>query len=229
MIHLHAPNCRVPSDPLGGPRILDVTYGDGGIWAGQEWRPLIRMDRRALPGVNVVGDFRDLMHVADAQHPEMAVLHLPSAAFDVVVFDPPHAPEGGANSRWASRFGTTDESVQHVPDITHLYPPFLEEARRVLKPNGIILAKLCNVVHRGKMRWQVDRFVRAAEATPGLTACDYKIVPAERSRTLTGHNWENCRHCRRNDVHWLVVRRGSCMRPPELACPHRPDWRRDHA
>lgn len=183
------------------PHILDVTYGKGALWRGLPL-PEERLDVRALTGLTCRGDFRALPTEWTAR-------------FDVVVFDPPHFPEIGARSRYADRFGATEDAagLAHAPDITHLFAPFLREAKRVLRPNGIILAKLIDIVHRGAMRWQVWDFVDAARGTPGLTPCDRLIRVDEHAATLTGHNWQRQYHLRRADCFWVVVRKGRCRRP----------------
>lgn len=180
------------------PIILDATYGYGRMWKGLAWQPAERMDIRELPDVTQIGDFRQMP--ADW-----------ADRFDVIVYDPPHMAETGANSRHAEAFGRLPD-LQHAADITHLFLPFLREARRVLKPQGIILAKLIDTVHRGKMKWQVADFILATRQVAGLTACDRMIKDDPRASTLTGHNWQIQRHLRRNDVFWVVVRKGQCFR-----------------
>lgn len=190
LILLHAPP---------NPVILDATYGSGRFWRGLPWYPVERVDCRNLPTLTWVGDFR----------------HLPidwTGRFDIVVFDPPHMTEAGKNSRYIARFGAGVEPVQHQGDISHLFRPFLREAHRVLRPGGIILAKISDQVHRGKMRWQLVDFVVAAREIRGLTPCDRQIKDEPRASTLVGHNWAIQRHTRRSDVFWVVVRKGSCIR-----------------
>jgi hypothetical protein len=190
LIELHAPS---------EPAILDVTYGAGRMWRGLPWQPVERVDSRPLPNLTWVGDFR----------------HLPvewNERFDLVVFDPPHMTDAGRNSRYAERFGASVESVQGHADIGHLYRPFLREARRVLRPGGIILAKIADQVHRGVMRWQMVDFILATRETAGLTPCDRQIKDEPRASTLRGHNWQIQRHTRRAEVFWVVVRKGACHR-----------------
>lgn len=192
----------IPLHARPNPIILDVTYGAGRIWRRLPWQPVERVDCRPLPNLTWVGDF----------------CFLPlewSARFDIVVFDPPHITEAGRTSRYVERFGASVETVQHSADIVHLYRPFLREAHRVLKPGGVVLAKIGDQVHRGVMRWQVVDFVLAARETPGLTACDRQIKDEPRASTLYGHNWRIQRHARRAEVFWLVVRKGGCYRPAE--------------
>lgn len=215
LLHLHSPNCT-------NPRIFDATWGAGAIWHGSGFYPEGRLDQRRLPGVTHLGDFTDLLHLqlVDGN----VTVAAPGNYYHVAAFDPPHMCEASPTSKHVGRF----ETVNGAPNIEHLYRPFLQHAARILVPNGIVLCKLENNAHRGRLQWQAFDFPAIATQVPGLTPCDYKIVPASRASTLTGANWGNVRHCRRNDVVWFVVRKGSCMRPGELACPHRPEWRRGH-
>jgi hypothetical protein len=215
LIHLHAPECT-------NPKIFDATWGAGRIWAGQEFEPEARLDQRRLPGVTHLGSFTNLLRLTLVSgNVELAA---PGGYYHVVAFDPPHMCEAGETSKHYERFATVNDNA----NITHLYRPFLEQAKRLLVPNGIVLVKVENNAHRGRMQWQAFDFPASVRQVPGLVACDYKIVPATRASTLTGANWGNVRHCRRNDVVWFVVRKGGCMRPEQLACPHRPEWRRGH-
>src|SRR5436305_626016 len=59
------------------PRLLDCTSNAGVMWKGTPHRPL-RMDIDPSFDLDVVGDFRRMP--------------FPDAAFDLVVFDPPHLP-----------------------------------------------------------------------------------------------------------------------------------------
>ena len=189
LIPLHAP---------ANPTILDATYGAGRLWRGLPWHPDERVDCRPLPEVTWVGDFR----------------HLPvewTQRFDIVVFDPPMIPDAGVNSRYIERFGVG--MLDHSPSIAPLFAPFLREAKRVLRPQGIVLAKLADIVHRGQYQWHGVDFVAAVRAIRGLTACDMLIKDEPRAATLRGHNWQIQRHTRRCHCYWFVARKGACHRP----------------
>ena len=191
----------IPLHVVPDPVVLDSTWGRGRMWKGLDVRPTERMDCRPdMPDLTYVGDFRKM--------PEEW-----TDRFDLVVFDPPHMAEAGRNSAHADRFGSLVAGMGHVPDITHLYAPFLLEARRVLRPNGVILAKLIDTVHRGHFRFQATDFVIAVRAMRGLTACDYIVKDEERASTMTGHNWQIAHHTRRAHCFWFVVRKGRCYRP----------------
>jgi hypothetical protein len=169
------------------------------MWKGLPWYPIERVDCRNLPGITWLGDFRDLPGSW-------------SERFDIVVFDPPHVTEAGRTSRYVQRFGTGVESVQHTADISHLYQPFLMQAERVLRADGIVLAKISDQVHRGRFQFQQADFIEVAKSIRGLTPCDYIVKEDARSSSLTGHNWEHVRHTRRAHSFWICVRKGGCVR-----------------
>jgi len=181
------------------PVILDTTFGYGSMWKGMpaQWQPVERLDRRPLPGVTKIGDFRKMPRAWTNK-------------YDVVVFDPPHRTESGKTSLFADRYGLLDESVAHAPDISHLFAPFLRQANRVLRPNGIILAKLIDVVHRGVMHWQIKDFLVAVDNMPGLVACDRQIKDEPKAKNLNNWSAGAVRHNRCDYVYWIVVRKGRC-------------------
>ena len=113
--------------------ILDATYNTGRIWIGAKKRKIVSMDIDKHYKPMIVADNRTMVGV-------------PSAAYAVVVYDPPHVgPQGRDKSRkrFDVDFGATVECGKEQDwNLSYLYPPFLEQARRVLKPNGLLLAKI---------------------------------------------------------------------------------------
>jgi hypothetical protein len=187
LLRLHAPV---------GPSILDVTWGKGAMWRGLKYQ-VSRNDLDPKVDAHTHHDFRALP--ADW-----------SNTFDVLVFDPPGITEAGRKSRYFGRFGVEHPELQHAADNSHLFAPFLTEAQRVLKHQGIVLAKIGDQVHRGRYRWQTVDYINAVRQTPGLVACDALVKEERRAETLTGHNWQRVRHLRRAQVLWIVTRKGRC-------------------
>src|SRR5262249_49710309 len=106
--------------------ILDATVNAGRFWRGSQRRVIgLDIDPRHRP--TVVGDntampFRD-------------------ASFDVVVYDPPHVPNQGKDQRkdFNTRFGLVLKANASLGyNFSHLYPPFVAEAYRILKPEGLL-------------------------------------------------------------------------------------------
>ena len=55
--------------------------------------------------------------------------------------------------------------------LSYLYLLFSDEALRVLKPDGLLLAKITDMVNNHRSRWTHCDFMQMAEAA-GLTVCD---------------------------------------------------------
>jgi hypothetical protein len=195
---LHAPS---------EPRILDVTFNQGKMWRGLPWQPH-RLDINPARDVDTVGSFLELSHLFGPD------------SFDALVFDPPHVTEAGSGGvmggNYADRYGTRTEGYDGA-SIAPLFAPFLAEARKVLAPSGVILAKLADQVHRGRYRWQHVDFINAVEAE-GMTACDLFMKISLARRGLVDPRWRNVFHARQVHTYWIVVRNGSsCMRPAHRA------------
>jgi hypothetical protein len=120
--------CFYPRDE---PRaILDATINGGRFWRGNS-RPIVGLDIDPRHRPNVCADnsampFRD-------------------AAFDVVVYDPPHIPNQGRDRQkdFNVRFGLGARSPkEHGYTFSHTFPAFMSEAWRVLRTEGVLLCKI---------------------------------------------------------------------------------------
>ena len=174
--------------------VLDVTYNQGSIWG----------KHRAFPiGIDLVPKFaKDLC--ADNR-----CLPIRSESVDVIVYDPPHLSGDhatkGSSKIWEERYGL---KLDLKGDNTSaLYLPFLLEAQRVLKPRGIVLAKVANHVHNHKFQWSVVDLVLAIRKS-GLTPCDE--VVKTRKNSIISSKWVNAHHARRYHCSWIVARKGGC-------------------
>jgi SAM-dependent methyltransferase len=132
--------------PRTRPRlILDATVNKGRFWLGSR-RPVIGLDidaghRPAVVGDNMRMPFRD-------------------ESFDVVVYDPPHVPNQGQDRSkdFNTRFGLVLKSpAENGYNLSHLYPPFVREAYRVLVPEGILLCKIADYVHGHRFQGPTSR------------------------------------------------------------------------
>ncbi len=196
----------IPPEP-----ILDATHNAGRFWIDstrEVWsldidaahRPLIVADNRTMVGLNTKTGQTDF--------------RVPSDSFGTVVFDPPHVgPQGRDKSikRFDADYGATMEcGKQHGWTLSYLYPPFLEQAKRVLKPNGLLLAKITDMVNSHRSRWAHCDFMRMAEET-GFTVCD--LIVKIRKGPMMSNRWQNAQHARKRHCFWIVCRNGeSCER-----------------
>jgi hypothetical protein len=173
-------------------RILDATVNAGRFWEGST-RPVVGMDLDPRHRPDVVADNRQMPFGDDC--------------FDVVVFDPPHVPNQGRDQSkdFTARFGLGSRSPAATGyNFSHLYPAFAREAYRVMRPEGILLAKIADYVHGHRFQWAHVELLNAAVAV-GFTACD-SIVKV-RQGPIRDPRWKNAHHARRHHCYWLVFRK----------------------
>jgi hypothetical protein len=180
--------------------ILDATYNAGRFWKGSS-RDVWSMDIDPQYKTMIVGDNREMKGV-------------PSGKFGVVVYDPPHVgPQGRDKSvkRFDVDFGATMEcGKQHGWTLSYLYPPFLKQAKRVLKPEGLLLAKITDMVNSHRSRWAHCDFMRMAEDA-GFIVCD--LIVKIRSGPMVSTKWKKAHHARKRHCFWIVCRNSeSCER-----------------
>ena len=173
-------------------RILDATVNGGRFWRGSN-RPVIGIDiegrhRPAIVADNTATPFRD-------------------ASFDVVVYDPPHIPNQGSDKQkdFHDRFGLgMKSSKERGYTFTHTYPPFVQEAYRVLKDEGILLCKIADYIHNHRYQWAHIDFIEAARRV-GFRACD--CIIKVRKGPIVDPRWNKAHHTRRQHAYWLVFRK----------------------
>lgn len=187
--------------PAIDPRpILDATYNTGRIWRGSQWADrVVSMDIDPQYRPQIVADNREMKGVRARQ-------------FGVVVYDPPHVgPQGRDKSvkRFDVDFGATMEcGREHGWTLSYLYPPFLKQAQRVLKPEGLLLAKITDMVNSHRSRWAHVDFIRMAEEA-GFTVCD--LIVKVRTGPMVSSKWKVAHHARKRHCFWIVCRNGeSC-------------------
>jgi len=179
------------------PISLDATYGGGRMWNGCVYQPTTRFDQRALPNVDVVGDWGQL--------PEL----FGPRAFQLVVWDPPHQTDGGERAftkgAWSASYGTADPAFRGHDNITHLYAGFLDSARQILVEDGMLLAKIADQVHGGVQHLQAVDFVVAARMA-GWTVCE--LLPKMRQPTPSDPRWRRQLHIRKAWSYWICAHPG---------------------
>jgi len=173
-------------------RILDATVNGGRFWRGSR-RPVLGIDIDIHQRPGIVAD-NTQMPFADA-------------AFDVVVYDPPHIPNQGKDNEkdFNVRFGLVlRSSKENQYTFAHTYPPFVSEAYRVLKPEGILLCKITDYIHHHRYNWAHIDFIAAARDA-GFRACD--CIVKVRKGPIIDPKWKNAHHSRRQHCYWLVFRK----------------------
>lgn len=185
----------IPPEP-----ILDSTYNRGRFWKAST-RRVISMDIDPKFNPMIVGDNREMKGI-------------PDAAYGVVVYDPPHVgPQGRDKSRkkFDEDFGATVECGKEQGwTLSYLYPPFLKQAKRVLKPRGLLLAKITDMVNSHRSQWAHCDFMRMA-ADAGFTVCD--LIVKVRTGPMVSTKWKTAHHARKRHCFWIICRNGpSCER-----------------
>jgi len=171
------PGCdREPGQVLGGSK-----------------RRVIGMDIDPRFNPDVVGDNTNMLS--------------PDKDFDVVFYDPPHIPNQGKDKTkdFNKRFGLVVRSPkENGYTFSHTFPPFLREAFRVLRPEGILMCKIADYVHHHRYQWAHVELLNAARQA-GFVPCD--CIVKIRKGPIIDPKWKHAHHSRRQHCYWLVFRK----------------------
>lgn len=182
-----------------GATVLDVTANRRRMWEGVKWDGLVLyadLDESMRP--DIVADFRNVP--------------VPDASFDVLVFDPPHLP-AAAGSQASDPQMRADYGLAgslRGDNVAGYFRPFLREASRLLRPGGVVLAKLKDYVHNHQYQWMLVEWVLAVRETPGLTPCDLIVKRDPCGGNLKSGRWKRAYHARNAHCWWAVARKGRC-------------------
>jgi hypothetical protein len=162
---------------------IDLTAAHGGFW-----KPPLP------PGLVVTTNNLDPSSNADL-HLDFTDTGLQDEMYDLVVYDPPHLADLGADSIMGQRFG----SAQGTEGLDRLVTAGVLEAWRIARVG--MLVKLADHSHGGEFlqlsRWAVDR----------LGVAPYFVAHTTRAPLLDG-KWEAQRVPRSNGAIYLVWRKG---------------------
>ncbi|WP_182356523.1 class I SAM-dependent methyltransferase [Komagataeibacter europaeus] len=193
-------NILLPMHCPEGGKILDCTHNKGTMWKGVNIPgTLTRMDIDPSHPVDVVGDFSTMSCIFQKNN------------FDVIVFDPPHLPVSaaskGSSNIWKHRYGITNQiGVGRDGDnVSGMFSSFFNEAKTILKRDGIILCKIADMIHNHKYQWQHIDLINSAIQC-GMTACDMMVKIETASGNLASSKWKNVHHLRRNHTFWVIIR-----------------------
>lgn len=120
-------------------RVADVTFGKGAFWKNFKPKHFFPSDINPIGDTVKKVDFRQLPY--------------DDKSMDVVVLDPPFLHGGGTIKKSiASCYGNNASGSWSHKKIIDLYLAGMEEAWRVLKPNGYLWVKCQDEIESGKQR-----------------------------------------------------------------------------
>jgi len=179
--------------PRRRPRkILDTTVNGGRFWRGSK-RPVIGMDLNPRHHPSLVAD--------------NVTMPFGDGSFDVVVYDPPHIPNQGKDNKkdFGTRFGLVlRSSKENHYTFTHTFPPFVREAYRVLREEGVLFCKITDYVHHHRYQWAHIELINAAR-NASFMPCD--CIVKIRQGPIIDPKWKTAHHSRRQHCYWLVFRK----------------------
>jgi SAM-dependent methyltransferase len=173
-------------------RILDATVNGGRFW---------RDSKRKVIGIDIAAAHRPTLIADNTQMP------FQDTCIDVVVYDPPHIPNQGKDNQkdFNTRFGLVlKSSKENGYSFSYTYPPFVKEAYRVLRPEGILLCKITDYIHNHQYQWAHVDFIQAARIA-GFCACD--CIVKTRKGPIIDPKWKTAHHTRRQHCYWLIFRK----------------------
>ena len=182
-----------------GARVLDVTANRRRMWDGVSHDgDVVFADIDPAVRPDIVCDFRSIT--------------VEDESFDVIVFDPPHLPAAAATQSACPQY-VSDYGLRAAPradNIAEYFDPFLSEAARVLRSDGLVFAKLKDFVHNHRYQWMLAAFAAAVQRSDGLTACDLIVKRDPCGGNLKSGRWQKAHHARNAHCWWIVVRKGRC-------------------
>jgi DNA modification methylase len=175
-------------------KVIDVCCNKKRMWKGSTW------------GSKVVGYDIDPMMNPDVVA-SWGSLPDQNSSVDVLVYDPPHLPIAAASKKSLTRYANDYGLGLSVnsDNISEFHPIFLAEAKRVLKKDGLIFAKIKDYIHNHKYQWNLEYFNQSVRAA-GMTPCDLIIKRDPCGGNLKSGRWIKKHHAKNVHCFWVVIR-----------------------
>lgn len=191
--------------PYGGA-IADVTYGKGRFWKNvcDPAVTLLATDllEEPIPPNKCVGWGTPI----GGWQQDFCQLSYPSDYLDGLVLDPPYMynPKRTVKASVADCYNVNETPhLRTTTDVVNYYLSGMLEARRVLKPKGVLVVKCQDNIESGKQRWVHCVLMSAAENMGYM--CDDLFVLVQRSIPTMRHKRQL--HARKNHSYFLVFRK----------------------
>lgn len=177
--------------------VVDVCCNKRRMWKGAEWADKVTYcDRDSSMEPDIVAEWSNLP--------------FERSSVDVLVYDPPHLPDAAASKKSLQRYasdyglgcGITGDNISGI----HL--DFLMEAKRVLKKNGLVFAKIKDYIHNHRYQWNLEMFNQKVRES-GMTPCDLIIKRDPCGGNLKSGRWLKAHHAKNVHCYWVVVRNSS--------------------
>jgi len=178
--------------------IYDVTANTKRMWKGIPHGKIVfsDIDREMLPEIQC----------------DFMALPFKSGTGGLIIFDPPHLPDAAGSEHslkpFVGRYGL--DKTTREDSISSIFVPFLTEASRVLKKDGLIFVKLSDYVHNHRYQWILVEFINAVWSIDGLTPTDLIIKCDPSAGNLKSGKWVLSHHVRKAHCWWIIVRKGKC-------------------
>ena len=186
-------NCDIFPDVLSmyakqGDTIADVTYGTGKFWKNidQSHYKILKSD--IVNGI----DFRKLPYSNDA--------------VDMVVLDPPYIynPKKTVKSSISNTYNINlTDDLRTNEDVMNLYEEGIIEAKRVLKPKGVLVLKCQDIIQSNRQNWNHIEIYNIATVN-GFYGEDLFVLVQS---TIPCQRWKIQRHARKNHSYFWVFRK----------------------
>lgn len=166
--------------------VLDLTFSTGGFWNGV-----------LPPSIVLFTNNLDESAMTDL-HVDFTKTNIGKDEFDLVVYDPPHVADGGADGIMANRFGT----ARGTEGLQKLIVAGAYEAFRIAKYG--VLAKVADHAHGGEWLSLTEWIKWAANANH---ADLYFVMHTYRDRAMIDPKWKVQRVPRSNGAVYMAYRK----------------------
>ena len=179
-----------------GSYVLDMTYGRGVFWKK------VDISQYQL-------DTNDISEDRGDTHYDFRRIPVADAQYDAVVLDPPYIYHSGAVHRAGGMHTDyrNDEralaGVYGVDAVDKMYLDAMTEAKRLLKPGGVLIVKCMDQIVGAKQIWQHITLLRFGGELGFVTEDLFILV---RSGALIMRHPHQI-HARKNHSYFLVFRR----------------------